>query len=202
MTATTRYVFYGDSITDAGRDRADDSSLGDGYVSLLAARLRGRDEAATVRNLGISGNRARDLEARIAGELVPARPDVLTVFVGINDTWRRYDSADPTDDAAFERSYRAVLDAVSARIVLIEPFLLPVRDEQHAWLEDLAGKQAVVRRLADEYRAGLVPLHSHLTAIASARPGGPAELAPDGVHPTSLGAAAIADAWSTTVGIH
>lgn len=202
MTATTRYVFYGDSITDAGRDRADESSLGDGYVSLLAARLRDGDDAATVRNLGISGNRARDLEARIAGELTPAKPDVLTVFVGINDTWRRYDSADPTDDADFERSYRAVLDAVSAQVVLIEPFLLPVRDEQQTWLEDLAGKRAVVRRLADEYGAVLVPLHSQLTALASTRPGGPADLAPDGVHPTPLGASAIADAWSDAVGAH
>ncbi|WP_194410207.1 SGNH/GDSL hydrolase family protein [Microbacterium cremeum] len=202
MTAATRYVFYGDSITDAGRDRADDSSLGDGYVSLLDARLRQRDEAATVRNLGISGNRAKDLEARIADDLVPAGADVLTVFVGINDTWRRFDSADPTDDVEFERSYRAVLDAVPARTVLIEPFLLPVRGEQETWLEDLAGKRAVVRRLADEYGAVFVPLHSHLTAVASSHSGGPAALAPDGVHPTPLGAATIADAWTAAVGIH
>jgi lysophospholipase L1-like esterase len=75
----------------------------------------------------------------------------------------------------------------------MEPFFLPVTEEQRSWLDDLDGKREVVRSLADEFDAAFVPLHSVLTAAASGRP--VAELAPDGVHPTPLGSRLIADAW-------
>lgn len=35
-----KIVFFGDSITDCDRDRSDDSSLGNGYVKVLADKLR------------------------------------------------------------------------------------------------------------------------------------------------------------------
>lgn len=189
-----RLVFVGDSITDAGRDRADAGSLGDGYVSLVAHDLPG----AEVRNLGIGGDRAVDLEARWEGDVAASAPDVLTVYVGVNDTWRRFDRDDPTSAADFEATYRRLLDRVpgSPRLVLIEPFLLPVRPEQHDWLDDLAGKRDVVTRLAARTGAALVPLHRLLTAAAEAAgPAGAGSLAPDGVHPTPAGSRAIADAW-------
>lgn len=55
-------VFIGDSITDAGRDRTDPDSFGDGYVSLLASELKAG--GAEVINLGIAGDRVVDLVAR------------------------------------------------------------------------------------------------------------------------------------------
>ncbi|WP_423465047.1 SGNH/GDSL hydrolase family protein [Promicromonospora sp. MS192] len=196
MTSTDsaeRLVFVGDSITDAGRDRGDDTSLGDGYVSLVARDL----PAAQVINRGIGGDRAVDLEARWERDVAPTAPDVLTLYVGVNDMWRRFDSADPTSAEAFEITYRRLLDRVpgSPRLVLVEPFLLPVREEQHGWLDDLAGKRAVVTRLAAERGAALVPLHGLLTAAAAAHAGGSAALAPDGVHPAPAASRAIADAW-------
>lgn len=193
-SAAGRLVFVGDSITDAGRDRADVTSLGDGYVSLVAGDLPG----AEVRNLGVGGDRAVDLEARWDRDVAGSAPDVLTLYVGVNDTWRRFDRDDPTSAADFEAAYRRLLDRVpgTPRLVLIEPFLLPVRAEQHDWLDDLAGKRDVVTRLAAETGAALVPLHGLLTAAAEAAgPAGAESLAPDGVHPTPTGSRAIADAW-------
>ncbi|MFI6428221.1 SGNH/GDSL hydrolase family protein [Promicromonospora sp. NPDC050880] len=196
MTSTAsaeRLVFVGDSITDAGRDRGDDTSLGDGYVSLVARDL----PAARVINRGIGGDRAVDLESRWERDVAPTAPDVLTLYVGVNDMWRRFDSADPTSAQAFEATYRRLLDRVpgSPRLVLVEPFLLPVREEQHGWLDDLAGKRAVVTRLAAERGAALIPLHGLLTAAAATHAGGAAALAPDGVHPAPEASRAIADAW-------
>ncbi|MEU2202126.1 SGNH/GDSL hydrolase family protein [Isoptericola sp. NPDC019482] len=189
--APERLVFVGDSITDAGRDRGDETSLGDGYVSLVAADL----PDAVVLNLGIGGHRAVDLEERWERDVAPAAPDVLTVYVGVNDTWRRFDSDDATSAEAFEATYRRLLDRVpgSPRLVLVEPFLLPVRDEQRGWLEDLDGKRDVVARLAAETGAALVPLHTLLTRAAE--DAGAAALAPDGVHPTPPASRMIADAW-------
>lgn len=195
MTHPSRIVFIGDSITDAGRDRADAASLGDGYVSLLAPELAAA--GATVRNLGIGGNRAKDLAARWDTELMPTEPDLLTVYVGVNDMWRRFDSDDATSAEDFESTLRGLLarvvEAHGPRLVLMEPFFLPITEEQQGWLEDLDEKRAVVRALAAEFGAELVPLHEVFTAAASEHP--IADLAPDGVHPTRLGSELIAGAW-------
>lgn len=196
-----RVTFIGDSITDAGRDRADPDSLGDGYVALLAPELRAA--GATVRNLGIAGNRARDLAARWDSELLPTAPELLTVYVGVNDMWRRFDSDDPTSAEEFRATLDPLLAGVAGergpRLILMEPYFLPVAQEQREWLDDLDGKRAVVRDLAASHGAAFVPLHEVLTAAATRQP--VAELAPDGVHPTPRGSALIAEAWRTAASI-
>ncbi|GAB3167046.1 SGNH/GDSL hydrolase family protein [Myceligenerans halotolerans] len=189
MPSTARLVFVGDSITDADRDRADTASLGDGYVSLIAKEVA--DDVVV--NLGIGGDRAVDLERRWADDVEPAAADVLTVYVGVNDTWRRFDSDDPTSAADFEATYRRLVARTDgARLILMEPFVLPVHDAQRDWLEDLDAKRAAVARIARDTGAGLVPLHRILTEAAGQDP---ERLAPDGVHPTLAGSRLIADNW-------
>ncbi len=188
--ASARLLFVGDSITDAGRDRTDPASLGEGYVSLVAKEV----DDAVVLNRGIGGDRAVDLERRWAIDVVPAAADVLTVYVGVNDTWRRFDADDPTSADDFESTYRRLLDAVDVpRLILVEPFLVPVRPEQDAWLEDLDGKRAAVARIGADRGAVVVPLHRLMTQAAAEH--GPEAIAYDGVHPTAAGARVIADAW-------
>jgi lysophospholipase L1-like esterase len=189
-------LFIGDSITDCGRREDSPDYLGDGYVRMIAERIPDR----RVINVGISGNRAIDLRDRWHIDVVEQRPEILTVYVGINDTWRRYDSNDPTSAATFEANYRACLADVgdAARVILVEPFVLPVSDEQQHWHEDLDEKRAVVARLAAEFTFGFVPLQSVLAAAAEDH--GAASLASDGVHPTELGHRLIADAWLAVAG--
>jgi lysophospholipase L1-like esterase len=194
MPRPTILAFAGDSITDAGRDRDDAASLGDGYVRLIAGALAG--DGAVVVNKGVSGDRAVDLAARW-DDVLAARPDVLTVYVGVNDMWRRFDSDDPTSARDFEATVTALLEAARAagvgQLLLIEPFFVPVSDDQVAWLEDLDPKRAVVRRLAERFDATLVELHDSVGAAAAAY--GAEAIVPDGVHPSPQGAALIADAW-------
>lgn len=198
MSAGMTFVFAGDSITDAGR-RTDADGLGDGYVRLLEPEVRA--EGGRVVNAGISGNRVRDLLTRWETDVMAESPDVLTIYVGVNDTWRRFDEGDETTPEAFEADYRVLLDRAKSAgvrdIVLVEPYLLPVRDEQELWLEDLSAKQSVVRALAAEYAAALVPLHGILTELAA---GDNARIAPDGVHPKPEGNRAIAQAWRNARG--
>ena len=198
MPRTTTLVFAGDSITDSGRDRDDAASLGDGYVQLIAQAAAGRDE--TVVNKGISGNRAVDLAERW-DDILAAGPDVLTVYIGVNDMWRRFDNDDPTAAEAFESTVadllQAARDAGVERLVLIEPFFVPVRDDQVSWLDDLNPKRDAVRRLASRFDATLVELHDTVTAAAAEH--GAAAIVPDGVHPTPQGSAIIADAWLAAV---
>ncbi|WP_395244199.1 SGNH/GDSL hydrolase family protein [Agromyces sp. MMS24-K17] len=193
MTHPATLVFVGDSITDAGRDRADPASLGDGYVQLVADELARRGTSVRIVNAGIAGNRAVDLERRWGTDVAAEGADVLTVFVGVNDMWRRYDQDDPTSAEAFEATYRRLLADGGGRVILVEPFFLPVRDDQAGWLDDLDGKRAAVRRIAEETGAALVSLHEILTAAGAAS--SPASIAPDGVHPTPEGSRLIAEAW-------
>lgn len=183
-------VFAGDSVTDCGR-RADPDGLGDGYVRNLYDDLGER--RPRIVNVGISGNRAVDLAARWSADVLTHDPALVSILIGINDTWRRYDEDDPTTPEDFEASYRSLLDPLSCPVVLMEPFLLPVKDGQEEWREDLDPKLDVVRKLAVEYGAILVPLDVELTKHAASV--GPAALAGDGVHPSAAGHRALADLW-------
>jgi acyl-CoA thioesterase-1 len=190
-------LFIGDSVTDCGRRDDAPDYLGDGYVRMVAERIPGR----RVINVGISGNRVVNLRDRWHIDVVEQKPEILSVYIGINDTWRRYDDRDRTTTESFEADYRACLADLgsAATLVLVEPFVLPVTEEQEIWHEDLDGKRAVVSQLASEFGAGFVPLQSILAAAAEDH--GAATLAPDGVHPTELGHRMIADAWLEVAGL-
>lgn len=183
-------VFAGDSVTDCGR-RTDPDGLGDGYVRNLYNDLGDRRPAIV--NAGISGNRAADLAGRWATDVLAHDPSLVSILIGINDTWRRYDENDPTTPEDFEASYRSLLEPLTCPVVLMEPFLLPVKAGQDEWREDLDPKLDVVRKLAVEYGAILVPTDVELTKQAASA--GPATLAGDGVHPTASGHRALADVW-------
>ena len=184
-------LFIGDSTTDCGRRDDAPDYLGDGYVRLVAAALPDRH----VINVGINGNRVIDLRDRWNIDVVQQHPDILTVYIGINDTWRRYDSNDPTSEVEFEATYRACLADIgsASRLILMEPFVAAVREDQQRWHEDLDPKRAVVAKLAAEFGAGFVPLQSVLDVAIAEH--GAAAIAADGVHPTELGHRLIANAW-------
>lgn len=193
---TRTIVFFGDSITDAGR-RADPDALGGGYVRLLA---EGALADERVVNAGISGNRVVDLQGRLDEDVLAHEPDLVSIMIGINDTWRRFDSGDATSAESFEAGYRDILDRITAAgagLVLLEPFVLPVTEAQAtAWREDLEPRIAAVQRLGEEYGAVVVPLDSELNTLAdSLGEGGAAQLAGDGVHPTPRGHAEIVRLW-------
>ncbi|MFF2016058.1 MULTISPECIES: SGNH/GDSL hydrolase family protein [Paenibacillus] len=198
-------LFQGDSITDAGRNYEDALSLGYGYPLLIASRLGHLypEKNLTFLNRGISGHRAVDLQGRWDKDCLDLKPTWVSIYIGINDTWRRYDSGDATSAEKFEASYRDLIErtkkTLDAKLVLVEPFVLPVPEDRKGWREDLDPKIHVVRELAREYGALLVPLDG-LFAAASAT-AEPAYWAPDGVHPSSAGHGLIADAWLKTVGV-
>lgn len=190
-------VFAGDSVTDCGRRTEERSPLGTGYVSLIAGELSRREKRPVIINAGINGNRSSDLEGRWEGDVLNHEPAVISILIGINDTWRRYDRNDPTSPTAFEANCRSMLDRSvtreSTRVVLVEPFLLPVSADQVNWLEDLEEKVSVVRKLSLEYGTFLLPAHEFMTQAAEVH--GPAALAPDGVHPSDQGHRILAEKW-------
>jgi acyl-CoA thioesterase-1 len=205
IDANDRILFTGDSITDCGRVRDDAENLGFGYAALTAAHLQARLAAPNLKifNRGISGNRVCDLLGRVEADLLALKPTVVSILIGINDTWRRYDSGNATDAAAFERDYRMLLEKIAgqlkARVVLLEPFLLHVPKDRFAWREDLNPKIDVTRKLALEFGAELLPLDGLFAQAATQAP--PEFWAADGVHPTAAGHALIAETWLENAGL-
>ena len=191
-------VFIGDSVTDCGR--LIEPPFGDGYVFNIAQSGR---LAGEIINVGTSGHRLVDLENRWNTDVLAHNPALVSVAIGINDTWRRYDDNDPTSVEDFEERYRRVLTATKAHgnpdLVLCEPFLLEVREEMNSWREDLDPKIAVVHKMAAEFGAKLVPFDQHFKAKAKELP--MVELADDGIHPSKLGHQIMADLWLRTVGL-
>lgn len=202
---TDTLLFIGDSITDAGRDRTDSASLGSGYVHEIARTLHDRASGGpgpAVVNKGLNGNRVYDLEARWTTDVIDLRPTVVTVKIGINDTWRRYDRGimSPVDEfeACLDRLLADTARKLSARLVVITPFLLPVTAEQEDWFEDLTPRTEAVLRAATANGARLV--RADLALGRAAEQHEAAELARDGVHPSPAGHRIIADAWLDAVG--
>jgi len=192
-------LFQGDSVTDCSRDRADPNGLGGGYPLYVSQAMPG----VRVLNRGISGHRAKDLAARWYDDCIALAPDIVSIMIGINDVWRRYDSNDPTSDTAFEASYRNLLEPLAKRktkILLILPFLLDVSAPVTAMREDLDGKQAVVRRLAGEFGAALLDADALFREAVAAQGVKPAYFAEDGVHPTEAGHRVLAEAVVKVLG--
>lgn len=197
-------LFQGDSITDCGRNYQDKNSLGHGYAHLIASQFGylHPESGVTFVNRGISGNRVVDLEARWKEDCLDLKPDWLSIYIGINDTWRRYDNGDATSaDHYYDQYRRLIVSAKEANgdinLVLIEPFVLPVPEDRRAWREDLDPKIAAVRALAAEFKALYIPLDGLFAAQSVST--GPAYWAGDGVHPSAPGHALIADAWLRAV---
>jgi lysophospholipase L1-like esterase len=191
-------LFIGDSITDVSR-REDPQHLGYGYVRLLAEHLAAHEPRSTVINRGISGNRVRDLVARFDEDCLDLNPDVVTIYIGVNDTWRAFDQDDPTSADAFEKDYRYLLDQLSGSrpsvpVILVIPFVADVDEFKAGFHGDLDEKVARIRQLAREFGHETVDAE-RLLRDAYAVGHTPASIAEDGVHPSIAGHRLLADAW-------
>ncbi len=199
----TTVLFIGDSITDCGWRIDEPEQLGFGYVRAIAGQyLTSHPSAeAAFLNRGTNGERVRDLRARWDEDVMSAAPDLVSIMVGVNDTWRRYDSDDPTSVEDYEADYAEILEksvAAGFRLVLMEPFLLSSVRAMHHFRDDLDPKIGVVRRLAEQFGAVLVGTDSVFAQYASH--GKAASWAWDGVHPTAAGHSLLAQTWLSAVG--
>jgi len=201
-------LFQGDSITDCGRSREaagtpnDLTALGQGYAMMATAELLSTRPADGLRvfNRGISGNRIVDLYARIQGDILNFKPDLLSILIGVNDTWhgKNPDWSNGVAIPKYERIYRDLLHEVrevlpAMKFVLCEPFVLRCGVVRDDWVEEIDQRRAVVAKLASEFDALLVPIQSMFDEAVKLAP--PEYWAPDGVHPSAAGHHLLAKCW-------
>ncbi|MFB6603755.1 GDSL-type esterase/lipase family protein [Streptomyces noursei] len=216
MTITLRpgstVMFAGDSITGSQRLDSEDG-LGFGYPLRVAGEwgFRHPDRPVNWLNTGIGGHKVSDLEARWQTDVLDARPDVVSLLVGVNDMGWHTLAPDgrviPAEEfaAGYDRLLAPLAEA-GTELILVEPFLLPVRGTVMAgpgaqiddavreeWRADLDPKIQVVRELARRYGAHLLAADGLFAELAAASD--PEHWSADGVHPTPAGQAALAAAW-------
>ncbi len=191
-----KILFQGDSITDAGRDRSDKHHLGSGYPKYAAELLTAQypDIEFEFVNLGVSGDCTFNLVERLEKEFIEEQPDIVSILIGVNDTWH---FADPRENwmkhSYYESCYRKVLTALkertNAKILMMEQFLLPAPDKLY-FREDLNPKIDITRRLAVEFADEYLPTDG-LLAQAIVHTSWQT-FSGDGVHPSEAGARLIA----------
>ncbi|MDD2392645.1 MAG: SGNH/GDSL hydrolase family protein [Eubacteriales bacterium] len=199
-------LFQGDSITDCGRDRNDDTSLGGGYPAKIASIYKVLFPESNVRfiNKGISGDRVHNLIERYVEDIYDVEPDFISILIGINDVWRMFDSSDDSTIEAFRDHYEYLLKSIKGnlpetKIMIMEPFVLHSLPDRSGWHGELDPRIQIVRALAAEYADFYLPLDGVFASLCA---GGcsPVVYAADGVHPTDKGHAVIAYEYLKSLG--
>ena len=199
-----KVLFFGDSITDAGRNRDlvyGEESLGNGYVKYAAAGLKERGFAEEdIINRGISGHRIVDLYARIKVDCWNHKPDFISVLIGVNDVWHEIYGQNGVEIDRFERMYRHLIEDTkkalpNVKMMLCEPFVLEgaATNEKFEEFLEVYKYAEVVKKLAEEYGLAFLPLQEKLSQAAAKTTA--EEYLSDGVHPAEGGAKLIASEW-------
>ena len=198
-------LFQGDSITDTGRNRRSvgpnsPDGLGFGYPRLIANFLleKHQDDHLQIYNRGVSGDRIRDLAGRWEKDSLRLLPDIISLLIGVNDTWNHLFMCLGSDPGEYQRIYQKLLldtrrELPGSLFVLCEPFVLITGEVSEEWLNDINQRQEITRALARDFDGVLVPFQSALDKKAESV--SPHALLDDGVHPTDLGHRVLADCW-------
>jgi len=198
-------VFYGDSITDCGRNREVNELMGYGYPALVTGKMSVENpEKDKFYNRGISGNRVVDLYAQINGVL-NLNPDVISILIGVNDVWHKFaPTFNGVDTEKFEKVYTLLLEEFyeknpKVKIMIFEPFLLKATATEANYDEfraDVEEKAKAARRVAEKFSIPFVELQKKFDDLYN--PENPTYWLRDGVHPTHAGHTLIANEWIKT----
>ena len=153
----TRIVFFGDSITQAGVNT-------NGYIRVLDTMLRSKGVADKYELIGagIGGNKIYDLFLRMDDDVLAKNPDVVVVWVGVNDVWHKASYGTGTDPDKFEKFYNAVvkkLQAKNIKVYLATPSTIGEKtDNSNQQDGDLNQYSNIIRRVATANNCGVIDL--------------------------------------------
>ena len=152
----TKIVFFGDSITQMGVGPG-------GYITRIGEDLKakGLSSQYDLIGAGVGGNKVYDLYLRMDDDVLAKNPDVVVIWVGVNDVWHKT-SGTGTDTDKFEKFYVAIikkLQAKNIKVVLTTPAVIGERtDNTNQQDGDLNYYSNIIRKIAKEYNSGIVDL--------------------------------------------
>ncbi len=153
----TKVVFFGDSITQAGAGTG-------GYILRIdtLCKAEGQGDNYEFTGAGIGGNKVYDLYLRMENDVLTKEPDVVIIYVGVNDVWHKSSSRTGTDPDKFEKFYQAIIDklkAKSIKVILCTPATIGEKtDFSNAQDGDLNEYSKIIRRIATKNQLAIVDL--------------------------------------------
>lgn len=152
-----KVIFFGDSITQAGVNPT-------GYITKMQQMLeaKGLSKKYELVGKGIGGNKVYDLYLRMDDDVLALRPDVVFVYIGVNDVWHKRTSGTGTDADKFEKFYTALikkLQAQNIKVILCTPACIGERTDFTNDLDgDLNYYAQLIRGLANKHNCQLCDL--------------------------------------------
>jgi lysophospholipase L1-like esterase len=122
-----KVIFFGDSITQMGAGNG-------GYIRLMEDIIKSEnksDEFELV-GAGISGNKVTDLYLRLEKDVLSKRPDIVVIYVGINDVWHKRLAGTGTDYVKFTEFYDVIvkkLQAEKIKVIVCTPSVIGERKD-------------------------------------------------------------------------
>ena len=190
-----KIVFFGDSITQAAVNKG-------GYIDVLQNMLqqKGVDHQFELNGAGVSGNKVYDLYLRMEADVLDKKPDVVVIWIGVNDVWHKSSSGTGTDFDKFGKFYDAVVKKIQkqgAKVIIVTPAAIGEKNDfSNTQDGDLNSYSAWMRKYAATNQLGLVDLRKifHEYSVAN-NPNNDAKgiLTTDGVHLNEKGNALVAE---------
>jgi lysophospholipase L1-like esterase len=151
----TRVVFFGDSITQQGAQPG-------GYIVRMKEALEktGRGSDFDLIGAGIGGNKVYDLYLRMDDDVLSQKPDVVVIWIGVNDVWHKSSAGTGTDPDKFEKFYVAIINKLLDRhikVILCTPAVIGEKtDFTNMQDGDLNAYSQIIRNLAQKFHCSLV----------------------------------------------
>ena len=199
-------LFQGDSITDSGRNREDNSynnarALGSGYPMLAGAELLEKHASLNLKvfNKGISWNKVYQLAERCDADCLNLKPDILSILIGVNDILHKLNGQYNGTVEIYRNDYIALLERTrkalpNVKLIICEPFAVPgVKAVDDRWYPEFYGYQKAARDIAAQFGATFITYQKIYDEAQKQAPG--SYWTGDGVHPTLAGAQLMAQAW-------
>ena len=190
-----RVIFFGDSITAAAIKPG-------GYIVKLDSMiaLQGKAEQYELIGAGVSGNKVYDLYLRMEEDVLAKEPDMVVIYIGVNDVWHKRTSGTGTDADKFEKFYQAIINKLKAkniRVILCTPATIGEKTDFSNSLDgDLNEYSKMIRNIAGKNKLALVDLRRafleyNLKNNSDNKANG--VLTTDGVHLNAKGNQLVAD---------
>lgn len=155
-----RIVFFGDSITQAGVNAG-------GYIIKMQEMLaaQGLGSKYDLIGAGIGGNKVYDLYLRMEDDVLAKNPDIVLIWIGVNDVWHKASFGTGTDADKFEKFYVAIikkLQAKNIKVLIATPAAIGERtDFSNQQDGDLNLYSNIIRKIAAGNNCSLVDFRKY-----------------------------------------
>ncbi len=109
-----KVLFFGDSITEMGVQPGGYITMIDGFI-----KSEGLSEKYQTIGSGISGNKIYDLYFRLEDDVLAKSPDIVVIYIGINDVWHKKLAQTGTDYDKFGKFYEGIVKKLKANNIKV-----------------------------------------------------------------------------------